>query len=453
MSIPRLAASHADWGVFGFTLAISLIGGILFGLAPAWGSVQHEPMEMLRESASRGSVGGIRNRLRSALVVGEVAVAVLLVAVGSLLTVSFVRLLRTDPGFEPDRVLASIIIASGDRYSVPARHGELFQHILDAVRTLPGVQQAGTVDALPFSGENHGGFTSSEESGLLQRGQQLVTELDLVSAEYLQAMGVRLVEGRWFRDDDAKDSRNVAIVNGAAAQHLFPGASSLGKRICINCLAGQPQVWARVVGVATSVHHARLEDKDEPEVYLASGALNAAQFLVVRTAGQGGDLARAIREKVAAVDPCQPVFLSATMQSLIADSVADRRFIMTLLGITGCLALLLSAAGVYGVVSYATSRRTKEIGVRMALGASPGSVLTLVFAQGMRLAAVGATIGLAAAVLSIRVLHSALAGMTGENPLWMAMAAGLVMAIASLACSIPARRATRIEPVAALRED
>jgi predicted permease len=427
MTIPRLATARADGSIFAFTLAISLINGLLFGIAPALRTAGRDPALALTQSGTRGVVGGQRNTLRSSLVIAEIAVAVILVVIGGLLTGSFIRLLRTDPGFQPDRILASIIIAGGDQYRDPERHGELYRRILDSVRTLPDVEQAGVVDALPFSGENNGGDIGRDES---DTGH--VAEIDRVSAHYLETFGVPLLEDRWFRDDDMDDS-------------------PVGKRFCIYCSDPQFKLWKRVVGVVKSIRHSGLDEPTRAEVYWATSALQHAQFLVVRTAHPDPQLAMAIRKAIAAIDPKQPVFLSASMSTLIGDSIADRRFIMTLLAITGCLALILSAAGVYGVVSYATSLRTQEIGVRMALGATPGNVHALVFRQGMRMSAVGAVIGLASALALTRILASVLEGLASPDAGLITIAVALVTIAAAMACFIPARRATKIDPMTALR--
>jgi len=446
MSIPRLAASRADGSIFAFTLAISLINGLLFGIAPALRTAGRDPALALNESGTRGVVGRQRNILRSSLVIAEVAVAVILVVIGGILTGRFVQLLRTDPGFEPDRILASIVIAGGDQYRDPERHGELYRRILDSVRTLPDVQQAGVVDALPFSGENNGGDIGRDES---DTGH--LAEIDRVSAHYLETFGVPLVQGRWFRDDDLDASRDTALINDVAARLLWPGESPLGKRFCIYCSNPQYKLWKRVIGVVKSIRHSGLAEAVGPEVYWATNALQQAQFLVVRTAHPDPQLALAICKAIAAIDPKQPVFLSASMSTLIGDSIADRRFIMTLLAITGCLALLLSAAGVYGVVSYATSQRTQEIGVRIALGASASDVLSLIFRQGMFLAAIGLVIGLASALALTRILASVLEGLAAPEPMLIGIAIALVTFAAALACYIPAHRATRIDPMSALR--
>jgi len=448
MSIPRLAAARADWTVFAFTLVVSVLNGFLFGVAPALRTARRDPALALRESGSRGYVGGSRNRLRSALVVAEVALAVMLVVIGGLLTGSFVRLLQSDTGFQPDRVLASIIIASDDQYKAPESRAVLFHKLIDSVRTVPGVELAGTVDALPFSGANYGGEVTKGDPN-----QMLTAEVNRVSSDYLQTMGVRLLDGRFFREDDMDPARENVIVSEIVAKRLWPGESGVGKRVCLNCSNPQFKNWKQVVGVVSNTRHASLAEPIAAQIYNASAALERAQFLVVRSAHPTAGLANAIRGAVASVDPKQPVFLSASLSSLIGDSVADRRFIMTLLAITGILALLLSAAGIYGVVSYTTSLRTQEIGVRMALGATPRNVHAMVFRQGMTMAGIGVAIGLTSALMLTRALRTLLEGLTSTDPILIAIAVAVVTATVAVACLIPAIRATRVDPMTALRED
>ena len=454
MSIPRLDAARADGGVLAFTIAVSVLNGILFGLTPALRCSRRDPANSLRESASRGSIGAASNRLRSSLVVVEVTIAVMLVIIGGRLTATFVHLLRTDPGFDSKHVLASIVAASADQYRTPEGHEMLFRRILESVRALPGVESAGVVDALPFSGENNGSTVSRADDPdvtLPEHGQ--IAEFDHVSPGYLEAMGIRLLDGRWFREDDLTPGRDVAIVNDFLAKRLWPGESALGKQICLNCSNEKFRERKRVIGVVETIRHSGLDEPIGMEVYETDKAYRYADFFVVRTQRPAREMANAVRLAVASVDPKQPVFLSASISQFIGDSVADRRFIMTLLAITGFLALLLAAAGVYGVISYTTSLRTSEIGLRMALGASPGNVQALIFRGGMRLASFGIVLGLIIALVTARVLRNMLAGLASNDPLLVALAIALVLAAASLACWIPARRATRIDPMLALRDE
>jgi putative ABC transport system permease protein len=380
-------------------------------------------------------------------VIAEVAVSVVLVVIGGQLLGSFVKLIGTDPGFQADRILASVVLPAPERYRDPEQRGLFYKRILDSVRALPGVQSAGTVDALPFSGENNGGIVSGAE------GSKVEGEIDTVGGEYLQTMGVRLLEGRWFREEDMAASGDAAIVNDLIAARLWPRSHAVGQRVCVWCTPENPNNWKRVIGVVTSASHAALNEGAKGNVYLAAGAMQTSAFLVVRTERATGEMEKAIRRTIAAIDPNQPVFLSVPMTALIADSVADRRFIMMLLAVTAGLALVMSAAGVYGVMSYTTSQRTQEIGIRVAVGAMPRDVLGLMFRQGFLTVASGLVIGLGAALAAMHSLRSLLTGLEFGNPAQIWMATGLVALSAGIACWIPARRATRIDPMMALRQE
>ncbi len=307
VSIPRLAAARADSSIFGFALALALINGVFFGVAPALRMAQWKSATKSRR----------QDRVRSSLVMAEVAISVLLVVLGGQLLASFVRLMNTDPGFEANRVLASIVLPAPARYPDPEQRGLFYQRILDAVRVLPGVESAGTTDALPFSGENHGGFVNNGTA-------TLTAEIDVIGGDYLQTMGIRLVEGRWFRDEETIASNDAAIVNTLVARRLWPGSSAIGQRVCVFCSPENPNNWKRVIGVVTSANHAALDQPEGGNVYLAAGAMQTSDFLVVRTERPRPEMERAIRAAIAALDPNQPVLLSASMRELVADSVADR---------------------------------------------------------------------------------------------------------------------------------
>jgi predicted lysophospholipase L1 biosynthesis ABC-type transport system permease subunit len=266
-------------------------------------------------------------------------------------------------------------------------------------------------------------------------------------------MGARLLKGRWFSEDDMKSSSDTAIVNDVAASRLWPEAEPIGQRICLFCTPEKPDNWKRVVAVVSSIRHAAMDKPMAANVYVASGSLEKSAFLVARTNRPAGELEKSIRRAIAGVDPDQPVFLSVTLRTLIADSLADRRFIMSLLAVAGFLALVMSVAGVYGVSSYMTSRRTREIGVRMALGATPGNVLALIFRQGFLAVAMGLTIGLGFTMVLLKILRGTVAGLESATPGYLAIAVVLVSLSAAVACWFPARRAARIEPLSALRQD
>jgi putative ABC transport system permease protein len=312
------------------------------------------------------------------------------------------------------------------------------------------VQSAGTVDALPFSGENHGGFVSDSEGGT---GQVLTAEIDVTGGEYLQTMGLHLVEGRWFREEEMNPANDAAIVNPLVAGRLWPGVSAVGQRVCVYCTPENPRNWKRVVGVISSSSHAALGEPEKGNVYLAAGAMQTSVFLVVRTERPTGEMERAVRRAIAAIDPNQPVFLSVSMRDLIADSVADRRFIMMLLAFTGCLALAISTAGIYGMISYTISRRTQEIGIRMAVGATPRDVFSLIFGQGFLTVAIGLAVGIGGALACMRLLRSVVVGLESGHAADMWMAVGLATVVAGIACWIPSKRATRTDPISALRQE
>jgi putative ABC transport system permease protein len=452
-SIPRLAAARADWSIFAFAITVALINGVLFGMAPALRSARSAKPLALRDFGTRGAASGKQDRTRATLVIGEVAITVTLVLIGGQLLGSFLGLIRTDPGFQADRILASVVLPEPERYRTPEQRGEVYRRFLDAVRAIPGVVSAGTVDALPFSGENHGGFISASKSAATEPNGGRIAEIDIVSGQYLQTLGVHLAAGRWFREEDMKESSNAAIVNDNVAKLLWPGNSAIGRQLCVDCTPEHPSNWKRVVGVVSSVRHADLDAPPGFSVYLSAGALSNADFLVVRTNRPMGDMDKAVRHAIFSVDPDQPVLLSASMQSLISDTIADRRFIVSLLVVTAALALLMSIAGIYGVVSYTTSRRTQEIGIRMALGATRGSVHALVFRQGFIAVVAGLAVGIGLTVVLLRTLRGVVTGL-GAGPaanFWIA--ACLVAITAAMACWIPARRATKIDPMRALREE
>jgi putative ABC transport system permease protein len=453
VSIPRLAAARADWTVLAFAVALALVNGIIFGIVPALRSAASATPAALTDFGARGAASRKQDRTRASLVIGEVAITVALVLIGGQLLGNFIALHRTDPGFQAKRILASVVLPEAERYKTPEQRGRIYRRFLDAVRAIPGVESAGTVDALPFSGENHGAFIGKSPAAATDPSNRSMAEIDIVGGQYLQTLGVRLAGGRWFREEDMKASSNAAIINDFAAKRLWPGDNAVGKQICVDCTAENPNNWKRIIGVVSSVRHANLDAQPGSDVYLSAGALENADFLVVRTERPIRDLDKAVQRAIAAVDPNQPVLLSASMQSLIDDSIADRRFITSLLAVTGCLALLMCVAGIYGVTSYTTSRRTQEIGVRMALGATPGSIHALIFGQGVVKIIIGLAIGFASAAVLLRVLRGVITGLGAGNSADIWIAACVVVLTAALACWIPARRATRIDPVCAMRQD
>jgi len=451
VSVPRLGTAHADWRILVFSLAVGLANGILFGMLPAYraGWTRANANQDLH---SHSGIAGRSDRVRDALVAVEVALALALVVVGGQLIASFATLLRSDPGFDAKHVTAFVVVPDPLRYPTPEKWATFYRRVLESVRTLPSVASAGTVDALPFSGENTGGLVGKSAGGTLESGQ-IPAEVDVVSAGYLETMGIRLLQGRWLNQEDMNNSSDVAILSDLVAKRLWPNDSAIGKHVCVFCSPEKPNNWKRVVGVVSSSRHASMEGpQEQASVYLAAGALQKAIFLVVRSDQSDIGLQRAIRRIIASVDPNQPILFSATMQTLIDDSLADRRFVMLLLALTGCLALAMAAAGVYGVATYVTSRRTQEIGIRIALGATRASVEALVFRQGFLTATIGLIAGLGITLALMRILRGMLPGLqSGNSGLWVEV--GLVMLTAALGCWLPARRAAKIDPMLTLRQE
>jgi predicted permease len=449
-NIPRLAAARADWGVLAFSLGIAVLTGLFFGMVPAL-RARSVPAAAAHDPRALGRVAGKHERTHGSLVLAEVAITVTLVVIGGQLLRKFVALLRTDPGFKSAHILASVVLPSPLRYRTPQQRREIYQRFLDAIRRIPRVESAGTADALPLSGENHGGFITNNADGAMQPGTQITGEIDIVSSEYLQTMGVHLLEGRWFSEKEMAEDDDAAIISDLTAARFWREADAIGKRICVNCTPENPNNWKHVIGVVSSMRHKSIDGPQPLNVYLAAGALEEAAFLVVRTSRPAGDLETAIRLAIASVDPNQPVFLSAPMRALVADSIADRRFIVALLAATALLALIMSAAGVYGVVSYATSRRTKEIGLRLALGAHRGNVQLLILQQGLAVVAAGLITGCVLTLALLRVLRRVVAGLGFESWSQLAIPVFVVFVTAATACWMPARRAAKVEPMVALR--
>jgi predicted permease len=448
-NVPRLADARPDWAILLFALGMALVTVLVIGIGPALRSSSATGIAINDFGLPSATPGG-GTLVRGMLVMAQVAIMVVLVAIGAQLLGRFTELLGTDPGFNADRLLASIIVPA-KRYATPKERGQLYRRILGAVRALPGVESAGTVSALPFSGENDGGRVTANETAVFEPRNQATAEIDIVSSEYLQTMGVRLLAGRWFDAQDMAQTSDSAIVNEVVAYLLWPGASAIGKLICVYCSPENPRNWKRVIGVVSGGRHATLAGPLQPNVFLSASALENAYFLVVRTDGPPDNLQGPIREAIAAIDPNQPILLSVGMRTLIDASLADREFVMSLLVATGYLALVMAIAGVYGVMSYTISRRTREIGVRMALGASPANVRALVFRQGFFSVVVGLGAGLLLTAAVMRILRSVLVGLDTTEPEYVCTALVLVSLMSAVACLIPARKAMRVDPMVALR--
>jgi len=476
---PRFNAIAIDGEVLAFTLAVSLLTTAVFGLAPAYHTLRLGPQEALREGGRGMSPGRRRRRLRGTLVVAEIALTLVLLLGAGLLIKSFAVLRHLDPGFSPERVLTLKVPLPESKYPLPTlrrpspdRAMAFFDQVLERVGGLPSVQAVGIGSQLPLGvGVGWGKYCYLDPAdghplpGSLAEVPAVLFKL--ASPGYFRALGCRLRAGRLFTAQDTPSSLPVAVVNEAFARRWFAGRDPVGRRLVLDAPANllpppEPGAIAvprrTIVGVVADVKNARMNLPTQPEVY-APVAQNVGEgwandmTLIVRTAAEPAGLLPAIRAQVRAVDPDQPVTDVATMAEHLARSLSQPRFGMLLLSLFAGVALLLAAIGVYGVVAYEARQRTHEIGIRTAIGARPAHILRLIVGDGLRLSLLGAALGIAAALPATRLLASLLYGVGRYDPLtFLAMPACLVAA-ATLAAWLPARRALRLDPVAALRHE
>ncbi|MBD0320300.1 MAG: ABC transporter permease, partial [Gemmatimonadetes bacterium] len=439
---PRVAEIGIDGRVLAGVLLLSLLNALLFGVVPSLQASRADLGGALRDGG-KGSRGVAHRRLSSALVVGEIALAVTLVIGAGLLVRSLWELLRVDTGLRAEQVVAARLSPPPARYTEPERTLAFYQSVLSRVQGLPGVQAAAVVQRVPLGGED-GGVPLAVEGQPLPAGAAAPFAGEWrVTPDYLRVMGIPLLRGRALTDADRQGAPAVALVNQAMARRFWPGQDPVGRRI-------KPvwwQEWITVVGVVGDVKDGGLQEESGLQLYrpVAQGP-STSMHLVVRTRAAPEALAAPVAQEVWAVDPDVPVSDVRTMREVVAASVAGPRSAMTLLGLFAGIALVLGAIGVYGVIAYAVSRRTQEFGIRMAMGASRGAVVGLVLRQGGRLAAAGVGAGLLAALVLTRVLASLLFGVSAADPLTFGVVALLVLGLALLASYVPAWRATRIEP-------
>ena len=444
--LPRAASIGIDPVVLGFTFVIAVAAGLLFGLIPALRAASPDLQGTLRAGA-RGTIGGRGQRLRGTLVVAEVALAVVLVAGAGLATKSFARLLDVNPGFRPENVLTvTVSLPSGLEYEKSPAYLEA---ILERIRAIPGVIAVGAAKDLPFRGmgEERRLKTAPSQEGPAPKEAPRVNAFH-VGGEYFKAMGIPLREGRVFERSDRSGTPLVMVVNEALVRRLFPDGHAVGKKLEFS--------WGVVpiIGVVGDVRQRSLTEPAEPMayVYLPQNMRYGLSF-IVRTEGDPLRYASAVRQAVWAVNRNQTITRIGTLASLVGNTVARPRLLATLLVLFGVMGLTLGALGIYGVLAYAVSQRRQEIGVRVALGAAPRSIIGLIVAQGMVLAITGMVAGLAGAFVVTRVMQSVLYQVGVTDPATFALVVVLLLAVALAASLIPARRALRIEPVAALRYD
>jgi predicted permease len=452
-SFPRIAETRMDVRVLVFAVLASLVTGIIFGLAPAFHASRRVTHESLKEGGRGGTSRGASQRLRSALVVAEVALSLALLVGAGLLIRSFLRLQDVEGGFHAEGVLTMRVGLPEQKYPKPENTIRFFRELLERVRAIPGVDAAGAVTGLPLTGSGWSGTARIDTQSVPEKDRSPEVDQRPVTKGYFEAMGIQLLEGRYFDDRDNENSQQVAIVDETMARTYWPGDTAIGKRIRTG---GDQARWRTIVGVVRHVRYRTLESPSRTEFYWpypqTPFALRTMR-LAIHTTLDPHSVAGAVERQVQAIDPDQPADRVETMQELVADSMARRRLSTWLLGLFAGVALLLAALGIYGVVSYSVAQRSHEVGIRMALGASAGSVLRMVVGQSLWLTLTGVGVGVIASLGLTRMLSGLLFGVTATDPVTFLVVAAALMTIGAAASLVPAMRATTVDPVNALRQE
>ena len=450
-NLPRLAEVKIDKSVLAFTTAISVLSGLLFGLFPAWQASRVRVNDSLKEARASGDGRGWR-RTRNLLVVTEVALSIVLLAGAGLMLNSFLRLQGVNPGFAPQNILTTELSLSGARYEESNQINAFYEQLIERASHLPGVEAAGIGMSLPPNLLSISDTFTIEGLPVTSGVSEPAVPLMGVSSGYFTALGVPVLAGRNFADTDRKDAPPVVIINDAFSRRYFPNQNPIGRRIKIGGPERPTNQWMQVVGVVGDVKYGGLETVSEPAFYEPYQQIPwYGNYLVLRTRSDPRQLAGAVRNAVWSIDKDLPVPNLKTMEELLSESVARPRFRTFAFLVLGLLALVLSVTGIYAVMSYLVTQRTREFGIRVALGAQRSSVLRLVIRQGMALALIGVTIGLLAAWALMRLMTNLLYGVKATDPLTFASITILLLAVALIACWVPARRATKVDPLKALR--
>ena len=453
--IPRLAEVALDGRVVAFTAVVSVLTGVLFGTIPALQASRTDVGDTLKDGG-RTSTSAARHRIAKVLIVAEVALSLVLLVAAGLLINSFARLRNVEPGFSAGHLLTMRVAPPEARYTTFEKGVAFYEELFARLRSIPGVRSTAAVNALPLSGFGGDRTFYIEGRTVTRPEDQSDEQVRFATAGYFSTMKIPLVEGREFTSRDVQNAPHVAVVNAALARRYFANGSALGRRITFS---QREPLWYQVVGVAGNIKHDALDANDTPELYvpyaqpLFAGATVRPMFVVVRTEQDPAAAATSVRQIVTSIDPDLPVSNVRSMEQRLVESLSSRRFNMLLLALFAALALLLAAVGVYGLVAYAVSERTHEIGVRMALGARPRDVLAMLVGEGMVLAACGVTIGAVAALAATRVMAGLLFDVTPTDPATFAAVTTLLTFVTLCACYLPARRATRVNPVTALRAE
>ncbi len=450
-NIPRLNEVGIDWRVAVFTVLMTFVTGIVFGLVPAWRASQVDLHETLKDGgrSASGASGRTAQRLRKLLVVAEIALSLVLLICAGLLIRSYQRILNSHPGFDPSNVVAMRLALPQVKAPTPEAILSFYQRVTDRIRALPGVEAAGVSYSLPMSTVSFAWDPITVE-GYVPRtpDEKIMSNIRMVSPGFFRAMRTPLRQGRFFDERDKRGEPETVIINEALAERFWPNQDPLGKRL----QQTRTKIWRTVVGVIRDAKQFQTEKEPPLSVYFPfEQSLARNLHLVVRTTSDPVAMTPTIVGALQSVDAEMPAFDVATMEQRMSDFLARRRFAMVMLAVFAAIAVLLTAVGIYGVMSYSVTQRTNEIGIRVALGATSRDVLSLILRQGMTLALIGAVLGLVIAFALTRFLSAMLFGIRATDPLTFVGVALLLIAVALLACWIPARRATKVDPMIALR--
>jgi putative ABC transport system permease protein len=431
-----------------FALAVSVLTGWLFGVVPALQLARPQLQSFLKEGARGSGEGAKWNRVRGGFVVAQVALSLLLLVSAGLLIRSFDKLLRVDVGFKPERLLSLEYRLPRSKYKEPAAQWNFHRQVAERIQQVPGVTSVALVRALPFSGNGGTSPIILPDREPPQKGQEPQVMFNTAMPNYFETIGIPFIKGRLFSDQDQIKTPTVFIINQTMARRFWPNQDPLGKQVKL----AEDEKMGTVIGVVGDAKHYWLDEDTKPQLYSAFSQ-NPGIFssVVIRTTVEPLSLAESVRQAVWKVDPDQPMWKIRTVEFLVNRTVADRKFLMALMGIFASLALVLTMIGLYGVISYLVNQRTQEIGIRMALGAQMGHILHMVLKQGMTLVLTGVALGFAASWLLTRLLSRLLYQVSATDPLTFAVIAVLLITVALLACYLPARRATKVDPLVALR--